>query len=321
MFEQLKSWGAAGGLSDGNWPRLMAAIEFHGTFCGDGDNVDMIHPHDFEGTWPDYPQKVPEQFNNLAQYQAWRNILISGLEAFSGQKSRKSVALEEGKDAWIKLRDRCKELGFGSVHENNLLALRRFGLKVGLSPQEVSQYWAETLQKNLSKPERSIFRAGVAAFEKARANPGIQEEFHLSETPIERLQLKPSPNDEFPLPPRIKTDFEEWIFLLAAGEPVGFRGRRRNPAAETTLRTYRFAFAWYWRCFAVAFPDQPDPDTAMLACQDVLEDVARTADETKSLQLKSSMKKEYFRKILPFLLRWNPQLTLPKTTKERKNEG
>ena len=79
MFQKLKSWGNAGGFTDGNWPRLMAAIEFQEALGGDFGKADMFHPHDFEGTWRDDPQKVPEQFNNLAQYQAWRNILISGL--------------------------------------------------------------------------------------------------------------------------------------------------------------------------------------------------------------------------------------------------
>lgn len=320
MFQQLKSWGDVGGLPTGDWPRLQAAIEFHEAFGGEDRTGDMVHPHEFEDVWPIDPGEVPEYFSNRAQYQAWRNILIAGLESFSGQVSRKSEAQEAAKDDWMRLRDRCRELELGSVHENNLMALRRVANRFGTLPQMVDQKWAEGVQKNLDTSDRAVFRAGVGAFEKVRTNADIRRDFGLSDIPIASLDRKPSPNEETPLPPRIKADFEEWIGLLAAGEPVGFRGRRREPVAEVTLRSYRFAFAWYWRCFAMAFPDQPDPDTAALARQDVLDEISRFADETKGLCLKPSMKKEYFGKILPFLQRWNPQLIQPTAAKDRKYE-
>lgn len=318
MFQTLKTWGDTGGFAGGNPARLKAAIEFHEAFAGDGDHTDMVHPHDFEDAWPEEPQGVPDHFANPAQYQAWRNILISGLEALSGQASRKSVALEAGKDPWLRLRDRCRERDFGSVHGTNLLALRRFALRRGIMPSDVTQAWAEAVQQGLEKPERVMFRAGIGAFEKMRADPDIRGEFGLSETPIGQLQCKPSPNEEYPLPPRLKVDFEEWVGLLAEGEPVGFRGRRRKPIAGATLRQHRFAFFWIWRCFAVAFPDQSDPGTAELARQDVLDEIFKIADETKGLQLKPGIKKEYLGKTLSFLHQWNPQLVQPGAGKKEK---
>lgn len=321
MFQTLMTWTENGVVAAGNPARLKAAIEFHEAFVGYDDHPEMVHPHDFEDAWPENPEEVPDYFANPAQYQAWRSILISGLEAYSGQESRKSFSLEEGKDPWLRLRDRCRELEFGSVHETNLLALRRFALKLGIMPVNVTQDWAELVQQGLGKSERAIFRAGIGAFEKVRANPCIRGEFGLSETPIGQLQCKPSPNEECPLPPRLKADFEEWVGLLAAGEPIGFRGRRRKPVAEATLRQYRFAFAWYWRCFAEAFPDQSDPDTAELSRQDVLNEIFRIAEETKGLQLKPGIKTEYLGKTLSFLHRWNPQLVQPVVRKKETNEG
>lgn len=320
MFQQLKSWGEANGLPEGNWPRLKAAIEFHETLVCNGDLANIVHPHDFEDTWPHDLDDLPEHFSNPAQYQAWRNILISGLEAYSGQISRKSAVQEEAKDDWLRLRDWCREGEFGYVHENNLLALRRIALRLDIEPAGVTQDWAEKAQQGLEASQRAMFRSGVAAFEKARADPEIREEFGLTETPIGQLQFKPSPNEEQPLPPRFKADFEEWVGLLAAGEPIGFRGRRRRPVAEATLRQYRFAVAWYWRCFAVAFPGQFNPETAKLARQFVLEEISEIADKTKGLQLKPGMKKEYFSKVLPFLHQWNPQLVQPGRGKKDKDE-
>ena len=316
MFQQLKSWGDTDGLPEGGWPRLKAAIEFHEAFACDGDHADIVHPHEFEDAWPHDLEDVPEHFRNPAQYQAWRNILISGLEVFSGQLSRKSVSQEEANDDWLRLRDLCRERDFGGVHENKLLALRRIALRLDIAPSRVTQDWAEKVQQGLEPSQRAIFRSGVGAFEKARSDPEIREEFGLTETPIGQLQFRPSPNEEQPLPPRLKADFEEWIGVLAAGEPIGFRGRRRKPVAEATLRQYRFAVAWYWRCFAVAFPDQFNPETAKLARQVVLEEISEIADEAKGLQLKPGMKKEYFSKVLPFLHQWNPRLVQPGKGKE-----
>lgn len=311
MFQQLKSWCEANGLSEGGWPRLKAAIEFYETFS---DNVlvpDTVHPHEFEESWPNDLENVPEYFRNPAQYRAWRSILISGLEAYSRQMSQKSASKEDAKDDWLRLRDWCSERGLGSVHESKLLALRRVALKREIAPSEVTQDWAEQVQKGLDQSQRAIFRSGIGAFDKARSVPEIREEFGLTETPIGKLQFKLSPNEEHPLPPRLKADSEEWIALMAAGEPIGFRGRLRKPVAEATLRQYRFAFAWYWRCFAFAFPNQLNPETATLARQFVLETISEVADNTKGLRIKPSMKREYLAKILPYLHQWNPKLVQP----------
>ncbi|WP_027258674.1 hypothetical protein [Leisingera aquimarina] len=321
MFQQLKSWGDEGGLSEGGWPKLKAAIEFHEAFGSDRGTDDMVHPHQFEDVWLYDLEDVPGHFSNPAQYQAWRNILISALEAYSGLISRQSANQEEAKDDWLRLRDWCRERDFGYVHENNLLALRRVALRLDTTLTEVTQDWAEDVQKGLEQSHRAAFRAGVGAFERARAVPEIRRKFGLPETPIGQLQRKPSPNEKCPLPPRLRAAFEEWIGLLAAGEPVGFRGRRRKSVAEATLRQYRFAIAWYWRAFAYAFPEQSDPDPAVLADQQVLEETSRIADETNGLQLKPGIKKEYLGKIQPFLHRWNPRLVQPEVGKKEINEG
>lgn len=321
MFTKLKSWGESGGFTDEGWPRLKAAIEFGEAYESSVSKADLVHPHDFEAFWPEEPKEKSTHFNTLAQYQAWRNILIFGLETFSGQLSRKSTEIEDDKDIWLRLRDKCKQLGFGPVHENNLMALRRFAIKYDTSPEDVSQNWAETVQSDLCQSERKMFRAGIFAFEKARRRVEIRGEFGLSKVPFERLERKPSPNQEYPLPPQVKADFEQWTNLLAAGEPIGFRGRRRDPMSDNTLRQYRFAFSWYWRCFASLFPDQPDPDTVLLAEPRIVRKIFKIADDSACLRLKPSMKKGYFGKIIPFLQRWEPQLTQLDISMEKIDEG
>jgi hypothetical protein len=311
MAKTLKTWGEGGGFREGNWPRLKAAIEFQEVLGGGFNSCSLNDPRTFEGEWSENPSRTPDHFSSPAQYRAWRHIMISGLEAFSGQISRKTQVAEEGKDNWLRLRDSCKKRGFGAVHENNLLALRRYALKAGVSPAEVTKPWAESVQKDLEQSERAVFRAGVGALDCVRTDDDISRTFNLSREPIGQLEKKLPPNAENPLPPILAAEVGAWLEGLKAGEPVGFRGRRRPPVSESLIRQNRFAIAWYWRRFSTVFPDESDPEMALLAASENVQRISRSCVEDGPQQPNPDFKVGYFKNILLFLQRWNPQLAMP----------
>jgi len=313
-----KRWGDDGCYKSGNWPRAKVAQEFYGHLSGQAIYDEEANPLNFERAWLRKPEVLPVPFKNLPQYLAWRSIMIAGLEAFSGQTSldsqQKAVRNEARKDDWLRLREAFKERGASQSQQRNLLSLRLIMLKVGKSPAGVSRNWAEDFQTGLEKKERALFRTGLAAMDVARSHTGIQREFGLDDTPLGPLTKKLSPNERRPLPQSLSEPFETWIKEQQSGEIVGFRGRRRTPILENTIRKYRFAIAWYWRAFSGAFPDEQSPCLEDVASTDAVTDALAFSKTHPDLKLSAAQMGQYLGCIVPFLQQTNPKLSVSEVT-------
>ena len=313
-----KRWGDEGGYKSGNWPRAKAAHEFYDRFVGQAIYDEDANPLNFEQAWLREPEIMPVQFKNLPQYIAWRSIMIAGLEAFSGQTSldslQKTVENEARKDDWLRLREAFKELGGSQSQQRSLLSLRLVMLETGKSPVEVSRNWAEDFQLGLEKRERARFRIGLAAMDVALSHADIQREFGLDDTPIGPLSKKLSPNERRPLPPTLSEPFETWIKKQQDGESVGFRGRRKTPFSDNTIRKYRFAIAWYWRAFSGAFPGEQSPCLEDVASTDAVTDALAFSKTQPDLKLSAAQMGQYLGCFVPFLQQTNPRLSLSEVT-------